>query len=95
MKNLRTILLLSVLLTATTANAEVACFEVQGMTCVTCSLTLKSAVKRLKGINDVKASVENKNAIVHFDPKQTTAAAIKKAIDDVGYNATPKVCQKD
>lgn len=76
------------------AKAEQACFEVQGMTCATCSLTLKSAVKRIKGVQDVIASVKKKNAIVQFEADQTNTDSIKKAIDDVGYKAIPKDCKK-
>ncbi|MGE0525604.1 MAG: heavy-metal-associated domain-containing protein [Bdellovibrionales bacterium] len=76
------------------AFANKACFAVQGMTCATCSLTLKSAVKKLKGITNVDASLERKNATVEFDPEETSAAAIKKAIDDVGYKATVEDCKK-
>lgn len=76
------------------ARAEQACFEVQGMTCATCSVTVKKAVGKLSGIQDVKVSVEKKSAIVKFDPKQTNAESIEKSIDEVGYKATPKDCKK-
>ncbi|MDZ4660128.1 MAG: cation transporter [Pseudomonadota bacterium] len=74
--------------------AEKACFEVQGMTCATCPITVRAAVKKLKGINDIKASLEEKNAVVEFDSQKTNTAQIKKAIDDVGYKAIPQECKK-
>lgn len=74
--------------------AEKACFDVQGMTCATCGLTVKSAVKKLNGVKEVKASVEKKNAVVQFDPKGTSVEAIQKAIDKVGYKATPQNCKQ-
>jgi len=74
--------------------AEKACFEVQGMTCATCPLTVKAAVKKLKGINEVKASLEEKNAVVDFDSQKINASEIKKAIDGVGYKAIPQECKK-
>ena len=79
---------------ANLARAEKVCFEVHGMTCATCSVTLKSAVKKLKGIQDISASIEAKSAEVDFDSSQTNANAIKKAIDDVGYKAQPQNCNK-
>ncbi|MGE0634757.1 MAG: heavy-metal-associated domain-containing protein [Pseudobdellovibrionaceae bacterium] len=95
MKNLIPTLFLVGGLTVTNfAWAEKACYEVQGMTCATCGITVKSAVKRIKGIQEVKASVEKKNAAVQFDPTQTNTDAIKKAIDDVGYKATLHECTK-
>jgi mercuric ion binding protein len=70
-----------------------ACFNVEGMTCATCPLTVKAAVKKIAGVQTVSASVEKKNAEVTFDPAQTNAEAIGKAITNVGYKATPKRCK--
>lgn len=77
-----------------TAVAEQACYEVQGMTCITCGITLRSAVKKVKGVQEVKASVEKKSAVVQFDSSQTGVSAIKKAIEEVGYKATAQECKK-
>lgn len=95
MRNLMSIFFLVGGLTVTSvAWAEKACYDVQGMTCATCGITVKSAVKKIKGIQEVKASVEKKNAAVQFDPNQTNPELIKKAIDDVGYKATLQECKK-
>ena len=75
--------------------AEKACFEVQGMTCATCPLTVKAAVKKLKGINEVTASLEEKNAVVDFDSQKINTIEIKKAIDSVGYKAIAQECKKN
>jgi len=69
------------------------CFNVSGMTCAACGITLKSAVKKLKGISTIDASVENKNASVTYNPDLTSESEIKKTIDSVGYEATPKSCE--
>jgi len=74
--------------------AELACYDVQGMTCATCSLTLKSAVRRIKGVQAVEASSAKKSAVVEFDPAMTSPSALEKAINDVGYKATPQSCKK-
>lgn len=75
--------------------AEKACFEVQGMTCATCPLTVKATVKKLKGIREVKASLEEKNTVVDFDSQKINATEIKKAIDGTGYKAVPQECKKN
>lgn len=77
-----------------TAWAETACFEVQGMTCVTCPVTVKTAMKKLKGVTEVKTSLEEKNAVVDFDSQKTNSAEIKKAIENSGYKAVPQECKK-
>lgn len=74
--------------------AEQACFDVQGMTCATCPLTVKAAIKKLKGIAEVSASLKENSAVVDFDSQKTNATEIKQAIDGVGYKATPKACKK-
>ncbi len=86
---------LACLMVAAPAWADQACFAVQGMTCTTCSLTVKTAVRKLKGINEVTASLEEKNAVVDFDSQKINTIEIKKAIDGVGYEAIPQECKKN
>lgn len=94
MKKLAMITLALVVIGITSsALAEDVCFEVQGMKCAACSVTLKLAVRKLKGIQEVMVSMEKKNAVVRFDSKQTNSAAIKRAIDDVGYKAAAQECK--
>jgi len=76
------------------ADDQKACYSIEGMTCAACSITLKAGVKKLKGIAGVEASVEKKSAVVSFDPKQTSADAIGKKIDSIGYKSTVKECSK-
>jgi mercuric ion binding protein len=73
-------------------STQKACYHVDGMTCAACSVTLKAAVNKLRGIKSVKASVEEKSASIEFDPKQTSSDEIKKAIDSTGYQATENQC---
>lgn len=64
------------------------------MTCATCSISLKAAVKKLDGIANVEASYDKKNAVVSYDSSKTSAEAIGKKIDSVGYKAKKKECAK-
>lgn len=68
------------------------CYEVEGMTCATCSLTLRTAVKQLDGISSVSASVAKKHAQVDYDPDKTDSKTILNKINSVGYKATEKSC---
>lgn len=72
---------------------QTVCYEVQGMTCAACSVTLKTAVKKLNGIESVQVSVGENAAQVVFDPSKTNADDIKKQIDSTGYQATSKQCK--
>jgi len=73
---------------------KVACFKVEGMTCATCSTTLKASVRKLKGINNVEASSDKGSAEVSYEPSIVNASAIKGSIDSVGYKATERACSK-
>lgn len=75
------------------SNKKICTYEVSGMTCESCTVTLKIGVKKLNGIQQVFASVGKKNAIVTFDPAKTDSEEIKQAIDRIGYKAVLKQCQ--
>ena len=82
------------LITVANAEQKKACYSVEGMTCSTCSITLKVAVKKLDGIASVQASADKKNAVITYDSSKTSAEAIGKKIDSVGYTSTKKECAK-
>lgn len=64
---------------------KVAYVTIKGMTCAGCEHHVKSEVAKLKGITDTKVSYQNGQAVVKFDPKQTSVGAIKKAVAATGY----------
>ena len=84
----------SLLLTTSSFANSKACFSVEGMTCATCSVTLKAAVKKLDGIGKVYASVKNSEAVVNFNPAITSKQKILKQINSTGYKASAKQCKK-
>ena len=96
MKNI--MIMSAFLLTGLTSTAyaenKTACFNVEGMTCTTCSLTIKIAVKKIDGIAKVDASFGSKNAVVSFDSGKTNTKEIKKKIDSTGYKATEITCKE-
>ena len=86
----------SFLLASTVSFADSkACFDVKGMTCATCSLTLKAAVKKLEGIENVSASVDKEEATVSYDQSKTTKSKILNQINSTGYKASEKQCKKE
>ena len=60
---------------------------VEGMTCITCEISVKSAVKKLPGIHDVKASAREQVARVSYDPEKTSLDEIVAAINTTGFKA--------
>lgn len=77
-----------------TPKTKTCTFNVTGMTCVTCEFTLKTAVRKLGGINKVVASTEDKLATVTFDPTKTDSKKIRTKINSVGYKANLKQCNE-
>jgi mercuric ion binding protein len=62
--------------------------DVANMSCVTCPLTVKTAIKRVPGVLDATVDFKTKQAHVRFDDAKTTALAVSKASTDVGFPAT-------
>lgn len=93
MKSFITILIMMNIVNLTCAGeTKKACFNVEGMTCATCPITTKAAIKKLDGIKNAQVSFEMKNAIVSYDLALTNPKEIKAKIDSVGYKATEVQC---
>ena len=60
--------------------------KIGGMTCATCVKTIENALKRLDGIAGVTVNLGAEKAYVTFNPKMTTVAEMKKAIEEAGYH---------
>lgn len=58
---------------------------VVGMTCTGCEGHVNHAVSELPGIEEVKASYKDGQAVVRFDPKQVDEKQIVEAINKTGY----------
>ncbi|WP_345243616.1 mercuric transport protein MerTP [Nibrella saemangeumensis] len=64
---------------------QIAYVTIKGMTCEGCEHHVKSEVGKLKGVAETKVSYQQGNAVVKYDPKQTSTADIKKAVAATGY----------
>ena len=61
--------------------------SIEGMSCMACVAKVKKTLSDLKGIYEVKVSLENKNATIQYNPDNIVLDKIKQAIDEIGYNA--------
>jgi len=64
--------------------------DVPGMYCEICPVTVSKALKKVNGVERVKASYETKQAVVTFDDAKTSVEALQKATANAGYPSTPK-----
>lgn len=71
---------------AAPALAEIT-FDVPGMTCALCPVTVKAAMSGVKGVQSVEVNFDARTAHVIFDPTLTDAAAIAFASEQAGYPA--------
>lgn len=62
--------------------------DIQKMTCALCPLTVRKAMERVDGVQDVGVDFDSKIATVTFDDSKTTAAAVAQASTEIGYPAT-------
>lgn len=63
-------------------------YAVENLTCVTCPLTVKTAIKRLDGVKSVDVDFDNKRATVVFDDAKVSEVAIANASRDAGFPMT-------
>ncbi len=64
---------------------EKATLKIGGMTCAVCVKTIENALKKLAGILEVTVSLGTERAYVIYNPRITTIAEMKKAVEDAGY----------
>jgi copper chaperone CopZ len=61
---------------------------VEGMTCSSCSVAVRTALKRLDGVRDARVSVEEKRAVVDYEPTKVTPQQMVDAVNRLGYRAS-------
>ncbi|GAI75405.1 unnamed protein product, partial [marine sediment metagenome] len=59
--------------------------KIGGMTCATCAKTIESALKKLDGISSVNVNLGAEKIYITYNPKMTTVADMKEAIEGAGY----------
>ncbi len=67
------------------AAEKTATLEVPGMTCAACPVTVKTALKRVPGVEAVMVDFPKRLATVRYDDATTNPAALEKATIDAGY----------
>jgi mercuric ion transport protein len=70
------------------ANLQRVVIPVKGMSCVTCEVAVRNALKRIDGVASAHVSITTKNAAVDYDPAKTNPDKIIAAINSTGYRAS-------
>lgn len=75
---------------AAMAAVQTVTLDVPGMTCSTCPITVKKALLKVDGVQQVKSSFKKREAVVTFDDSKTSPEKLSMAITNAGYPATVK-----
>lgn len=67
------------------ANLKWVTFTVTGMTCVTCEPAIRIALEKTAGVKRADVSYERGNAIIDYDPNETTPEKLRDVINGTGY----------
>ncbi len=72
------------------AAVQTATLSVPGMNCSSCPITVKRALMNVDGVQQVKTSFEQREAVVTFDDSKTSVEKLSAASTNAGYPATVK-----
>ncbi len=73
---------------ATLPAAATATLRVEGMTCASCAVAIKTALGKVDGVISTVVDVDGKKATVTYDPAKVTPDALAKKVSELGYPAT-------
>ncbi|MGQ0733774.1 MAG: heavy-metal-associated domain-containing protein, partial [Acidobacteriota bacterium] len=55
------------------------------MICQICAGSVKSALKKVDGVQDAEISLEKRNAVIHYDERKVSVDQLTRAIQDAGF----------
>lgn len=62
--------------------------HVEGMTCASCKVAVRTALTRIAGVKTAQVDVEKKSATVEYDPAKVTPQQLIDAVNRLGYQAS-------
>lgn len=64
-------------------------FRVEGMHCGSCALLIDDALEDLPGVLSTQTTVKHGRSTVELDLSRSTPADVVRAIEELGYQASP------
>ncbi|EIU7200205.1 MULTISPECIES: mercury resistance system periplasmic binding protein MerP [Pseudomonadota] len=77
--------LAAIVATPAWAAIQTVTLSVPGMTCAACPITVKKALSKVEGVNQVDVSFDKREAVVTFDDAKTTIQKLTEATTNAGY----------
>ena len=68
-------------------NTKMVSFDIRGMHCASCALTIERALSREKGVKAANVSYVGNKASVEYDGKKTDEKRLVERVNKIGYKA--------
>ena len=65
-------------------------FDIAGMRCGACAVGIELTLSKKKGIKSAKVSLNERMAVVEYDPAIVAVSDITEAVSNLGYIATAR-----
>ena len=88
MRKLLASLLIVLPVAAFAATPQTAVLDVQNMTCSMCSITIRKALEKVRGVIEAKVDYDHKIATVKYDPDEASPPAFVRATTNAGFPST-------
>ncbi|MFH1604728.1 MAG: heavy-metal-associated domain-containing protein [Pseudomonadota bacterium] len=62
---------------------------ISGMTCGGCVRSVGNVLKALDGVTKAEVSLENRNAVVDYDPARVGVEQLKRSVVEAGFEVAP------
>ena len=68
---------------------QTATLNISGMTCGGCVRSVSKVLNALDGVARSDVSLDERRAVIDFDPDKVGVERLKRAIEEAGYEVTP------
>ena len=65
---------------------QTATIKIKGMTCMGCVNSIKNVLRNVPGIAQLEVTLDPAQAIIQFDPENTSLSQLKETIIDAGFD---------
>ncbi|MBK7493662.1 MULTISPECIES: heavy-metal-associated domain-containing protein [Nitrosomonas] len=65
---------------------QTATIKIKGMTCMGCVNSIKNVLRNVPGIAQLEVTLDPAQAIIQFDPENTSLNQLKETIIDAGFD---------
>lgn len=77
------------------ATPQTVTLSIPGMTCPTCPITIRAALNRVDGVEEVEVRYEEREITVRFEDTETSVDALTAATTNAGFPSSVKTSAAD